>query len=193
MDELTEAELLALIDRARGGDAAALNDLTGVVREYIRHLNAAHTGAMEPSELAQEATLNVWAYLNTFAGHTAAEFKAWIAIVSRSAVASRMRYLKRRKRDVQPASLPEDSAGGVNVAGSEPTASEVARHREQVDLAQQALNSLTAEDRMIFRLRVEDDLSWDEVAAETGLTADVAKKRHRRAILKLSAQRREQP
>src|SRR5439155_1127189 len=71
-----------LIQRARQGDAAALDRLLAAYRNYLRLLartgmDAALQDKADPSDLVQETLLKAHQFFPQFRGHSEAELAAW--------------------------------------------------------------------------------------------------------------------
>jgi len=103
----------ALVERARGGDAAAFRALVE------RHQDRAYAVALritrspaEAAEAAQEALVRAWQALPGFRGE--ASFGTWLhRVVARQALDRAEAMARRRGREVDPAALDEADAAGA--------------------------------------------------------------------------------
>jgi len=93
-------------------------------------------------------------------------------------------YRKQWRRQSRQTSLDE-SISQVADAGASPA--EAAVRKEEFDQAMQAVQTLSEIDRTVLLLRAEGELSYEDIAATTGLSVVAAKVRVFRARAKLAA------
>jgi RNA polymerase sigma factor (sigma-70 family) len=187
MSEFAEADLLALIDRARAHDAAALNELMTRVRRRMKGFLRVRVGDVESSDLAQDTLVKLVDHLEGFQGTTENQFWKWAHVVARNVAAQSLRFASAKKRGGAADPLPEDSRGGVRIPDSDPSPSAIAQRREQLAEAAAARAHLTAAEQLVIRLRDDEDKDWPEVARLMDKTEEAARKFYRRAIKKWSA------
>jgi RNA polymerase sigma-70 factor (ECF subfamily) len=161
-----------VIVRARDGDRAAFAEL--VERYWQRlfrwlfHLTRDRHAA---EDLAQETFLRAFAHLNRFQPGT--NFTAWIYRIAHNAFANQCRASRKREP------LPDE----VYDHGPDPI--ELAIGREAVEDVAKALEELPADYRSALLLRVEEDLSFRQIAEILGLTEETARWRVFKARQKL--------
>jgi len=161
-----------IIVRAWRGDRAAFADL--VERYWQRlfrwlfHLTRDRHAA---EDLAQETFLRAFAHLNRFQPGT--NFAAWIFRIAHNAFANQCRAA--RKREPLPEELYDRGPGPVEEAVS----------REGVEDVARAVQQLPTDYRAALLLRVEEELSFRQIADVLGLTEETARWRVFKARQKL--------
>jgi RNA polymerase sigma-70 factor (ECF subfamily) len=158
---MAEAESsLTLVERARGGDERALDELCA---RYLPRLQRWAHGrlpgwardALDTHDLVQESLAHVAARIQTFEPRHKAAFQAYL----RQAVLNRVRdQIRRAKR--RPTAGPLDSAH----VSEEPSPLEEAIGREALERYDAALQRLKPDDRDAIILRVELGCPLAEVA-----------------------------
>ena len=173
----------SLIERARAGDEQALERL------FARHLQPLQRWASgrlpkwardlaDTDDLVQDTLLKTFKRIESFEPRRVGALQAYL----RNAVLNRLRdELRRQGR--QPASTNLDS---VDVESGE-SPLEHAIGREAVEVYEQALERLKAEEREAIIARVELGYSYEELAAMLDKpTADAARKAAERALVRLA-------
>ena len=174
---------LALLERARGGDHAALDRL------FLRHLRPLQRwasgrlpswarGLADTDDLVQDTLLHTLKRVGEFEPRPAGAFQAYL----RKAVMNRLRdELRRRGR--QPASSTLDE---IEFEAAE-SPLEDAIGQEAVERYQRALQRLKPEERRAILARVETDCSYEQLAHVLGKpTAEAARKAAQRALVRLA-------
>jgi RNA polymerase sigma-70 factor (ECF subfamily) len=164
-----------LVHRAQAGDRAAF---AGLVERYwerlyrwLYHLtHDRHTA----EDLTQEAFLKVLAHLERFRAGT--NFRAWLFRIAHNSFANHLRA-RARRREPLPDDLAASDQGPVAVLESRENLQELAR----------AVAELPTEFRAALLLRVEEDLSFRQIAEVLGLTEETARWRVFKARQKLLA------
>jgi RNA polymerase sigma-70 factor, ECF subfamily len=161
-----------IIVRARDGDRAAFAEL---VERYwqrlFRWLFQLTRDRHAAEDLCQETFLRAFAHLNRFQPGT--NFTAWIYRIGHNAFANQCRAT--RKREPLPDDLYDRGVGPVEDAIGREAAEDVAR----------ALKQLPTDYRAALLLRVEEDLSFRQIAEVLGLTEETARWRVFKARQKL--------
>lgn len=162
----------ALLDRARQGDRAALEEL------LARHAPAIYRfslrmcrNAADAEDTLQDTLLAIAAHLDEFAGR--ASLSSWIFALTRSACARRRRGLKNR-----PATSVDD-APQLHDGG--PSPEESAGQRELGAALAAALDQIPESYREVLLLRDMEGLSAAEAADSLGISVDALKSRLHRA------------
>lgn len=178
---------------AREGQEGALNELLGAHRNYLSVLAASclhremQTKA-DPSDVVQEALLKVHGSFHQFRGTTEGEWMTWLRTILVHQLADVQKGFRRQRRAVGR----ERSLEGVMDHSSavlrnllpapDRSPSQEAQRREAGALVADALAELEPEDREVVILRNLHELSWNEVGARTGRSADAARMLWARAM-----------
>lgn len=161
------------IQRAQAGDREAFTVLVerywDRLYRWIYHLtHHQHTA----EDLAQEAFLKAYARLNTF--RVGSNFQAWIFRIAYNAFLNQRRVAARSRQQ-----SPED------VATSEAGPEEQALSREAMQMLARAVGRLPGEFRAALLLRIEEGLSFREIAEILETTEQTARWRVFKARQKL--------
>ena len=176
---------VALVERARGGDAAAFETL---VRQYDRPILrvAQHiTQNREDAEdIVQDVFFKAYNKLNQFQGNS--KFSTWL---TRIAVNESLMRLRKRKtsrtvsmdQDVQTeeGSIPRDFANWT------PDPEQQYNQSELADILQKTIAGLSPGFRTVFTLRDIEHMSTEETANALGLSVPAVNSRLLRARLQL--------
>ncbi len=166
-----EADDLALVSRARSGDAEAFRAL--VVR-YQRKVYAVALGIVKDPDLAwdvaQDAFVRVHGHLGDFKGESA--FSTWLFRIATHLAIDAVRKERPAMKDdideVNEASLEGGGEGILATAlGNDPQQN--ALRRELADKIGEALAALPEKHRTILVLREVEGLSYEELAERLGL------------------------
>jgi RNA polymerase sigma-70 factor (ECF subfamily) len=161
-----EADDLALVSRAKAGDAQAFRAL--VVR-YQRKVYAVALGIVKDPDLAwdvaQEAFVRVHGHLAEFEGKSS--FSTWILrITTHLAIDAVRRERSSRKDDVDDVHEADLAEGGEGILatslGNDPRANVL--RRELAGKIMEALETLPEKHRTILVLREVEGLSYEELA-----------------------------
>ena len=176
---------VALVDRVRGGDAAAYDEL---VRKYERQIFriAQHiTQNREDAEdVMQDAFVKAYEKLDQFRGNS--KFYTWLVRIAVNE--SLMRLRKRRTSKL--VSMDEDlhtEEGSVprDFADWAPNPEQNYNQAELADILRKTIQGLPPGFRVVFVLRDVDGLSTEETAESLGLSVPAVKSRLLRARLQL--------
>jgi RNA polymerase sigma-70 factor (ECF subfamily) len=177
----------ALLERARSGDADALNQLFA---RHLRPLRRWISGRLprwardmaDTDDLVQDTLLQTFKRLGNFEPRRVGALQAYL----RQAVLNRVRDELRRKGR-RPDSTDLD---GVALPG-ESSPLEEAIGREAVENYERALQRLRPEEREAIIARVELGYSYEELAEALGKPSlDAARKTAQRALLRLAEEMR---
>ena len=186
----------ALLARATAGDANALADLFTGYRERLKRMVALRldrrlTGRVDPSDIIQEAFLEVHKRFKEYARDASVPFFLWLRLVTGQKLTDCHRHhLGAKMRDAgQEVSLYRGAmpqASSVSLAaqllGKLTSASQAAIRAEHKLHVQEALNSMEPLDREVLVLRHFEMLNNDETAEVLGLSTSEASRYYLRAL-----------
>jgi RNA polymerase sigma-70 factor (ECF subfamily) len=193
------ADLDSLLTRAKAGDATALAALFTSFRGRLERMVALRldrrlTGRVDPSDVIQEAYLEVHKRFAEYARDGSVPFFLWLRLVTGQKLTDCHRHhLGAKMRDAgQEVSLYRGAmpqASSVSLAaqllGKLTSASRAAVRAEHKLHVQEALNSMEPLDREVLVLRHFEHLSNDETAMALGLRKSAASQRYIRALRRL--------
>jgi len=194
-------ETQELLDRAKQGEAGAVERLLEVHREPLRRmiglrLDPALAGRVDASDVVQDVMLEVSQRLGDYLRKPAMPFHLWVRHIAKDHMIDahrRHRQAQRRSLDreqpIVPAALADQSS--LELAGQfldrELTPASAAVRHELQRRMEQAVAGLDEDDREIILMRHYEQLSNQEVATALGLTEAAASMRHLRAVRRLRA------
>ncbi len=188
-----------LIDRAAAGDDDALAELFGRYRKCLRTMGRLRMdrrlqGRVDPSDVLQEAYLDVAQQLPSYHAKPEMPFYLWLRLTTgqrlmrlhRQHLGSAMRDAG-REVSLHRGALPQ--ASSVSLAAQllgRITSASKAVERVEIQLQlQSTLNGMDEMDREIIALRHFEELSNVEAAQVLGLETSAASKRYIRALKRL--------
>jgi RNA polymerase sigma-70 factor (ECF subfamily) len=188
-----------LLTRAAQGDGQALGELFGRHRERLRRMVQVRMdprlqSRLDPSDVLQEAYLEVSRCLTAYVRDPAMPFYLWLRLLTgRKLLALRRHHLGTRQRAVGReasfgrADVPDAESENlaVQLLGRLTTPSQAAIRAELQAQVQEALNQLDALDREVLALRHFEQLTNAETAQVLQLSEAAASKRFLRAIKRL--------
>jgi RNA polymerase sigma-70 factor (ECF subfamily) len=177
-DATRDADDLALLERMRGGDEAALATLYDRWSDRINSL-AVHLlrDARDAEDIVEETFWQAW---RSAARYDAARGSvgSWLLTICRSRALDRIRARRRRPEDTTLDDVPETAAPGVDAADAV-VSDETGR------IVRAALGELPLEQRQALELAYFGGLSQTEIAEKTGQPLGTIKTRMRLAMNKL--------
>jgi RNA polymerase sigma-70 factor, ECF subfamily len=192
------ADTDSLIQRARSGDVAAIDELLARHRDRLRRMvelrmDPRLAGRVDASDVVQEAIAEAARRMPDYLRQSPMPFYPWLRRLAwqrlldlhrRHVVASRRSVL--RERELEPL-LPEQSARHLaNVlARSASTPSGQLMRKEQRHRVQEALLRMEPHDREMLLLIYLEQMSMSEAGTELGISAKAAEMRHLRALERL--------
>lgn len=168
-----------LIERARGGEAEALDKLLERSRDFVRLLVRCRCqgklqARVDSSDLVQETMLRAAQHIGQFEGTDEPEWRAWLGRIAEREVIHQFRHhlgaAKRAAgREKAMPALDGSSITGSQrldqwLAKSQSSPSLVAMRKERALLLSQALAQLPADYREVLILRNLEGLDFPEVA-----------------------------
>ena len=164
----------ALLERSRGGDASALDELVARHHEAAFRVALAILGSeADAADAAQEGMLRALRGLDRFRGE--ASFRTWLLSIVANEARTALRKTGRRREAPLIEELPEErEAGAEGVA----LKAEAARARA-------LLARLPEKQRLAVQLRVDEGLSFREVGEVIGSTEGAARVNYHHGIRRL--------
>ncbi|TME28664.1 MAG: sigma-70 family RNA polymerase sigma factor [Chloroflexi bacterium] len=171
----------SLLDRARRGDARAFEDLARTLeRPLHRHALRMLRQSADAEDVVQDAFLSAWRSLPSFEGSS---FRAWIFRIVTNRALDKLRA--RRRHGEVPLEPP---VGDEDVIWAEPVApgpelADLAGDREALGVVEEALATLSADQRAALLLRDVEGFAYEEIAAITACEIGTVKSRIHRGRL----------
>jgi RNA polymerase sigma-70 factor (ECF subfamily) len=161
-----------LIERARAGDSAALQELLQSVAPAIHRFGLRMCKSeSDADDVLQDTLLSIATHLPQFEGRSS--LSSWVFALTRSACTRRRRGLKNQ---------PHASVEHVGeLRDLEPTPEQSVSDRELSDALNAALGRLPDDHREVILLRDVEGLSAAEAAAALGISVEALKSRLHRA------------
>jgi RNA polymerase sigma-70 factor (ECF subfamily) len=198
-DEPSETE--DLLRRAAGGDGQALAELFSRYRKRLRQmvrlrLDRRLQGRVDPSDVLQEAYLDLTEQLPAYLAKPEMPFFLWLRLLTgqrltrihRQHLGAAMRDAGREVSLYRGALPPASSTSlAAQLLGRLTSPSDAAIRAERQLQLQTALNSMDASDREIIALRHFEELTNQEAAEILGLSKAAASNRYIRALTRLQA------
>lgn len=187
-EEEGEARFVA---RLVARDESAFNELVLVYERRVFALVFRMLGRREEAEdIAQEVFVQVFKAIDQFRGDS--KLSTWIYRIAVNLCKNRSKYLSRRHAgeqddiDAMADRLPLSAAKGVSV-GDVSRPDELVEGMQLEVVVKRAIAALEPEFREVLILRDVEDLSYEEIAAVTGLPDGTVKSRIHRARAQLKA------
>lgn len=162
---------LALIERWKAGDSRAATELVG------RHADALARFAMsagereEIEELVQDTFVRAFSSLDAFRGESS--LRTWLFTIERRLMLDRRRAEQRQRKNVPlETTLPATEYNALDGMVAQETATRVRR----------AVEALSPMQREVFVLRVEQGLSYREIAEILDSTEGAARVHYHNAV-----------
>ncbi len=197
----TSEELVRRFAAARSGSSVAQGELLETCRNYlllianvaIRHGLQAKVGA---SDLVQETFVTAHQQFYRFEGDSIQELLRWLSQILEFRIGNTLRYYysaERRNvgREVDMQQL-RDFLSESHITGDLPNphgatlSTEIGANEDRVRF-QQALLSLMEDQQEVIRLRIDNDLTFEEIGRRMNRSADAARKLFARAISRLQS------
>ena len=166
----------ALVRRAREGEEAALSALVNRHTDAVYRVALAITGDRDlAQDISQDAFLKAFRGLEGFRGD--ASFRTWLlTIVANAARGALRRHGRRRESDLESAPPLASQAKGPD---------QMAELSDESARAREALGRLPEKQRLSVQLRVDEGLSFREIAEVIGSTEGAARVNYFHGIRKL--------
>ncbi len=187
-DDESEA---AFVARLVARDESAFNELVSVYERRVFALVFRMLGRRDEAEdLAQEVFVQVFKAIDQFRGES--KLSTWIYRIAVNLCKNRTKYLSRRHAshqedvDAMHERAPLTAAKGVSV-GDVSRPDELVEGMQLEVVVKRAIAMIEPEFREVLVLRDVEDLSYEEIAAITGLPDGTVKSRIHRARAQLRA------
>lgn len=174
--ELTDEELMLLVQEGRN---QAFDVLVGRYKNRLyAYLYRLLNDESEAEELAQESFVK--AYIHAEKYRTIARFSTWLYTIATNLVRNRIRNVRRRPAMV---SLWSEDAGGedegkwMDLRDDSQRPDRDMEQKNLNELVQDAIERIPGKYRPAFVLREINDLSYEEIAAVTGLKLGTVRSR----------------
>lgn len=164
-----------LVTRAQAGDLPAFEEL---VKRYQRDIYALAcrmvSDVEEARDVMQQALLQAFLHIRDFRGHSA--FRTWLFRITLNQCYN---FLKGRKRYGEPVDV-----GDLVLEAEDSPEADLIAEEERARLYQ-ALEKLPAKQRAVITLKLEQNLSYQEIAQVLGGTAGAARVNYCQALKRL--------
>ena len=190
-----------MLDRAKQGEADAVERLLTAHREPLRHmidlrLDPALAARVDASDIVQDVLLEAHRRLSDYLRNPTMPFHLWLRHIAKDHMIDahrRHRLAQRRSLDreqpIVPRALADHSSYELagQILDQEPTPAAAAIRHELQKRLDAAVAALDEDDRDIILMRHGEQLSNQDVAAALGLTEAAASMRYLRAVRRLRA------
>lgn len=187
-EDQSEAQFIA---RLVARDESAFNELVVTYERRVFALVYRMLGRRDEAEdLAQEVFVQVFKAIDQFRGES--KLSTWIYRIAVNLCKNKTKYLSRRHLgdqedvDAMAEHVPLSAAKGVSV-GDVSRPDELVEGMQLEFVVKRAIAQLEPEFREVLVLRDVEDLSYEEIAAVTGLLDGTVKSRIHRARAQLRA------
>lgn len=173
------------LDRARNGDLDAYNQLVLKYQERIfAKVFSMLRNSQDAEEITQDTFIRAHRALPTFRGN--ASFSTWIYQIGTNLARNRYWYWRRRKRDESmslDADLGEDAGATLHdiLSDGAQGPGHEAQQNEFVKKVADCMEQLKPEHALILTMRNIQNMSYDDIAEELGLSIGTVKSRINRA------------
>jgi len=189
-------ELVAL---AKDGDDSAVSQLYGLYAERVRWMVRLRMGKdfrskLESMDVVQETFVHALSGLNDFTYTNEGDFVRWLCKIAENSLRGNLRRLHAEKRDIRkevrfesPGSATGGGFGGTPGPVKTTTPSAILFQKEDFARLEKALDELKPEYREAILLAKVEGLSYGQMGARLGQSADAARMLATRAMAALTA------
>jgi RNA polymerase sigma-70 factor (ECF subfamily) len=182
VDDPAQRRDLILLERARGGDLGAFNDLVQCYQELLFALVVRMVPDRDQaSDCVQEAFFSAYRHMAGFRGGSV---RSWLSRIAINAAMDTQRLRKRRPADPYP-ELEDDSWQPPADASADPVNTSLIAERHRA--LNQALAQVTDDQRAAIVLYDVEGYDYAEIADMTGVSLGTVKSRIHRGRLALRA------
>jgi RNA polymerase sigma-70 factor (ECF subfamily) len=159
-----------LLDRVKAGDQAAFGTLVRQYQSYAYALAMRFVwDRADAEDIVQESFVRVWRHIGSYRAET--RFTTWLyAIVTRSSIDRIRRTRRREKLEVRSdnADSRQDDTGAADLHND-------LHNAQLVEAIGRLVEHLAPTQRVVFTLRDLQDMSMEEIAVITGMSAENVK------------------
>ena len=166
-----------IVNRIRTAVAELAEKLRPHLRAKAGQWVGATTGAVDASDVTQDAAFAICRKIGSFRSSTEAEFLAWANTVLRNKITDEL-----GGRDLRVQAFPTDSDGEVPIATESKSPSSKAVAHEDEERARAALAQLKPDEQEIIRLRYFQGKEWEDIEQQLHAGVVALKGRYYRAI-----------
>jgi RNA polymerase sigma-70 factor (ECF subfamily) len=195
------AETARLLQQARAGDQAALNEIFAQHRSRLRRmvelrLDRRLSARADASDVIQEAYVDAVTWLDEYLREPTYPLFLWLRLLVGERLLKLHRYhLGTQMRDagievsIYRGALPAASSAALaaQLLGRHTSPTQAAVRAERMMRLQEALDTLSAIDRAVLSLRHFEEMTLGETALALGIEESAAAKRYVRALRRLRA------
>jgi RNA polymerase sigma-70 factor, ECF subfamily len=179
-DDPAQRRDLILVERARGGDLDAFNDLVVCYQDLLYGLVVRLVPDRDQAaDAVQEAFFSAYRHLAAFRGGS---FKSWLSRIAINAAMDAQRFKKRRPADPYP-ELEDETWQPPADASADPVTTSLTAERQRVLAG--AMARITDDQRTAIVLYDVEGYDYGEIAALTGVSLGTVKSRIHRGRLAL--------
>jgi RNA polymerase sigma-70 factor (ECF subfamily) len=188
------AQTSSLLKQIERGDRQALDLLLARSRPDLRtfvdyHLDPRLRARVDPSDVVQEAQLEVVRRIDDFLERRPMPFHLWVRKTAYQRLLNLQRDHCRRGRRAVDREMPLPARSSLLLARpfvkDSPSPSQHAQAREFARRVQVAVAELAELDRQVLLMRHAEDLSYKEIACLLDVEPAAARKRYGRALIRL--------
>jgi len=171
--------LSTIIDAARNGGAEALDRLLKVAYVYCRLFAIQQTpkrmsAKFDPSDVGQRSIVDVARDIQSFRGRSR-EFFGWLRkIVHHNCIDLQRRHARSAENECLV------DSGLHNIPA--PSAADPVLRMEEIEQVAKAMGKLSKDYKAVLRLRVWDNLKWEEIGRKLNRSADASRQLFARAL-----------
>jgi len=171
--------LSTIIDAARNGGAEALDRLLKVAYVYCRLFAIQQTpkrmsAKFDPSDVGQRSIVDVARDIQSFRGRSR-EFIGWLRkIVHHNCIDLQRRHARSAENECLV------DSGLHNIPA--PSAADPVLRMEEIEQVAKAMGKLSKDYKAVLRLRVWDNLKWEEIGRKLNRSADASRQLFARAL-----------
>jgi RNA polymerase sigma-70 factor (ECF subfamily) len=160
-----------LIERWKAGDSRAATELVGRHSDALARFAVSSGERAEIEELVQDTFVRAFSSMDSFRGESS--LRTWLFTIERRLMLDRRRAERRQK-----ATVPVEAADAV----TEYDALDALLAEEAESRVRKSIDSLSPTQREVFLLRVEQGLSYKEIAEVVGTTEGAARVHYHNAM-----------
>ncbi|MCC7423450.1 MAG: sigma-70 family RNA polymerase sigma factor [Planctomycetaceae bacterium] len=177
-------EFMTAVFAARSGDPASREVVLKQVRERLKGFYIPRAGAIESSDLAQDASMAIIEALPDFRGESEAQFWSWTITIARTTELDGIRHRNRKKRSAPETSLSEPQGNEIPLVDPGDSPSRLAIRKESSQPVLAALGRLAPDEQEVIRLCHYASTPWPEVSRLLGRSEDALRKLFTRSMTK---------